>query len=246
MSDGSIEYHSENGIATIRINRPDKRNALTAAMCDELRAALVRLRDSDDRVGLLCAAGETFCAGADLNTPPQHFWQAVPDVGVQIGKPLIAVVQGPVVGLAVTIVAFCDLCVASTDARFIYPEVRVGVSKGLISGLPARIPHKIAMELMLTGLPIDAARAYDVGFVNRVAESGQQMTVALELATSIAAAAPLVVRQLKELSRQTIPASPAEVMYRTTGLIDKVLDSADAAEGLEAFRQKRPPKFQGR
>src|SRR5258706_15144509 len=159
MTDGNIEYRSEEGVATIRINRPHKRNALTAQMCDELHNALLRLRDSDDRVGILCAEGEVFCGGADLNSPPPHFWKAVPDVGVVVGKPLIVAVQGPGVGLAVTIVAFCDLCVASESARFMYPEAKVGVSKGLISGLGTRIPHKIAMELMLTGGPITAARA---------------------------------------------------------------------------------------
>src|SRR5689334_13802774 len=84
MSDGTIEYRSEASIATIVINRPHKRNALTAAMCDELRAALERLRDSDDRVGILSAEGETFSAGADLTAPPAQFWRAVPDIGIDV------------------------------------------------------------------------------------------------------------------------------------------------------------------
>ncbi len=246
MSEGSIDYRSEGGIALITLNRPAKRNALTAAMCDQLQAALARLRDGEDRVGILCAEGETFCAGADLTAPPPQFWRAVPDIGIEVGKPLIAAVQGPVVGLAVTLLAFCDLCVAAEDARFIYPEAKVGVSKGLVTALAARVPHKIAMELMLLGGPLSAQRAYEGGFVNRVVPPGQQLAVAREMAATIAAPAPLVIRQLKDFTRQTLPRSPAETLYLATRVVDAVGDSEDAAEGLRAFQEKRAPRFQGR
>ena len=246
MSEGSIDYRSEGGIALITLNRPAKRNALTATLCDQLRAAFARLRDGEDRVGILCAEGETFCAGADLSAPPPQFWRAVPDIGIEVGKPLIAAVQGPVVGLAVTLLAFCDLCVAAEDARFIYPEAKVGVSKGLVTALAARVPHKIAMELMLLGGPLSAQRAYEGGFVNRGVPQGQQVSVAREMAATIAASAPLVIRQLKDFTRQTLPRSPAETLYLATRVVDAVGDSEDAAEGLRAFQEKRAPRFQGR
>jgi enoyl-CoA hydratase len=245
MSEGAVSCRSESGVAIITLDRPHKRNAMTARMCDELRSALVRLRDGDDRVGVLCGSGESFCAGADLNAPPEQFWQAVPGVGIDVGKPLIAVVQGHVVGLALTIVAFCDLCVASDSTSFLYPEAKVGVSKGLIAGLGVRIPHKIAMELMLLGGPISAARAYDVGFVNRVTANGEQLRVALEMAATLAQAAPLVLSQLKQLVEATLPDSPSETMYRTAGLVDRVVNSEDAREGVNAFREKRQPRFRG-
>lgn len=246
MSEGSVDYLSEGGVARITLNRPAKRNALTAAMCDDLQRAFARLRDGEDRVGILCAEGATFCAGADLTAPPPHFWRAVPDIGIDIGKPLIAAVQGPVVGLAVTLLAFCDLCVATEDARFLYPEAKVGVSKGLVTALAARVPHKIAMELMLLGGPLTAQRAYEAGFVNRVVPVGAQLAAAQEMAATIAASAPLVVRQLKDFTRQTLPRSPAENLYRATAVVDAVSDSEDAREGLRAFQEKRAPHFQGR
>lgn len=246
MSDGSIRYQAEAGIATIVIDRPAKRNALTAPMCEQLRAALERLRDGDERVGILAAEGPTFCAGADLGAPPSEFWKALPELGVLVDKPLIAAVQGPVVGLGLTITVFCDLCVAAEDTRFVYPEAKVGISKGAISALSARVPHKIAMELMLLGGPMDAARAYDVGLVNRVVPTGRQVEEARAIARVLADSAPLVLAQLKTLARETLPHSPIETMYRAAAIAGKVAASRDAREGTQAFREKRPPRYEGR
>jgi enoyl-CoA hydratase/carnithine racemase len=248
MSQGEIRYESANGIAVITIDRQAKRNALTAAMCDDLHAAWQRLAASaEDRVAILTAAGDDiFTAGADLNDPPPRFWQAVPNIGVPVSKPIITAVAGPVIGAGVTMVAMSDLCVAADNTKFIYPEAKVGIALGMISSITARIPHKLAMELMLIGDAVDAQRAYQVGLVNRVVPAGQQLAVAREMAASIAANAPLVVGMLKDMAMQTMPRGPVEQMYHTQRAVDRVLQSEDAREGPRAFREKRKPEFKGR
>jgi enoyl-CoA hydratase/carnithine racemase len=248
MSQGEIRYESTAAIAVITIDRPAKRNALTSAMCDDLHAAWRRFAASEaDRVAILTAAGnDVFTAGADLGDPPPHFWQAVPNVGVQVSKPIITAVSGLVVGAGVTMVAMSDLCVAADNTKFIYPEAKVGIALGLVSSIAARIPHKLAMELLLIGDAVAVERAYQIGLVNRVVPQGEQVAVAREMAKVIAANAPLVVGMLKDMALETMPRGPVERMYRTQAAIDRVLQSEDAKEGPLSFREKRPPNFRGR
>ncbi len=245
MAEGSIDLASRNGVTVVTINRLAKRNAMSAAMCDDLRQAWLGFRDSEDRVAILRSEGDIFTAGADLTNPPAQFWKALPDVGVDIGKPVIAAVHGPAIGLGVAMVAFCDLCLATTGSRFIYPEARVGVAAGLISSLVARIPHKIALELMLLGEPISAQRGYEVGLVNRVVEPAQLMDEALRMAATLATCAPLVLKFLKKMVHETLPRSPIEAMYMAQLQAENVSLSADAREGLTAFKEKRAPRFKG-
>lgn len=245
MDQGRIDVESRGAVTIITINRPAKRNAMSAAMCEALRRALEEFRDGNDRVAILRADGDVFTAGADLASPPSRFWQAVPDVGLDLGKPVIAAVHGPVIGLGMGIVAYCDLCIATHETRFVYPEARVGVAMGLISSLVARIPHKIALEWMLLGEPISAQRAYEVGFVNRVVAAQDLMTEALAMADILARSAPLVLKFLKQMARETQPKSPIEAMYMAQLKAEGVASSADAAEGLLAFKEKRRPQFKG-
>ena len=248
MSEGHIRYESGDGIALITIDRPAKRNALTSAMCADLHAAWQRFAASDDvRVAILTAAGDDiFTAGADLNDPPPQFWQAVPNIGVPVSKPIITAVSGPVIGAGVVIVAMSDLCVASETARFIYPEAKVGIALGLVSSITTRIPQKVAMELMLLGEPIDAARAYQVGMVNRVVPAGKQLEAAKDMARVLAANAPLVVGMLKDMVIEALPRGSTESMFHTQRAINRVLQSEAVKEGLLAFREKRAPQFRGR
>jgi enoyl-CoA hydratase len=248
MTHVEIHYESADGIAVITIDRPAKRNALTGAMCDALHAAWQRFAASDqDRVAILTAAGnDVFTAGADLNDPPPRFWEAVPNLSVPVSKPIIAAVAGPVVGGGVTFVAMSDLCVAAENTTFIYPEAKVGISGGVISSIAARIPYKIAMELLLIGDAMEVARAHQIGLVNRIVPAGEQVAVAKAMARTIAGNAPLVVGMLKDMALKTIPRGPVEEMYLTQRAVDRVRQSEDAKEGPLSFREKRKPNFRGR
>jgi enoyl-CoA hydratase/carnithine racemase len=248
MSAGQIRYESADGVALITIDRPAKRNALTSAMCAELHTAWQRFAASaSERVAILTASGDDiFTAGADLNDPPPQFWQAVPNVGVPVSKPIITAVAGPVIGAGVTMVAMSDLCVAADNARFIYPEAKVGIALGLVSSIATRIPQKLVMELLLLGEAVGAERAHQAGLVNRVVPAGQQVAAAKEMACTIAANAPLVVGMLKDMVLDTIPRSAVEEMYHTQRAINRVLESEDAKEGPRAFRERRPPQVRGR
>jgi enoyl-CoA hydratase len=137
--------------------------------------------------------------------------------------------------------------VAADNTVFMYPEAQVGFTGGLIAGAAARIPHKIAMEFMLLGQRLSAARAYEVGMINKVTPPGQEVEGAMEYARILAASAPLVVKTLKRFVNATvIPKSPSELsaIYRRDLL--EVRASADGEEGRQAFREKRKPKFEGR
>ncbi|WP_028605130.1 enoyl-CoA hydratase/isomerase family protein [Ottowia thiooxydans] len=245
MSAPEIQLDSRDGITLVTINRPHKRNAMTAQMCDDMAIAWQRFRDSDDRVAVLHGAGEAFSAGADLNQPPSNFWRALPEVGIQIGKPVIAAVRGPAVGFGLAMVVFSDLAVAAEDARFIYPEGRIGVTKGLMAALSVRVPLKIANEIMLLGKPIDAKRAYEAGLVNQMARLGCELNDAMRMAGDLGKAAPMVIRLLKKMARETLPVSPAEAAYRAQLDVEAVEQSADAQAGLEAFRNRKTPVFAG-
>ena len=145
-----VIYESKNNIATITLNRPEKLNAIDDDMWGALEATWHRFNNSDDRVGIITGAGEkAFCVGADLENPSKDVWRALPGHIVDVEKPVIAAVFGHCLGGGVGFVQFSDLCVAAEDTSFAFPEARVGWAIGGASSLVARIPHKIAMELML-------------------------------------------------------------------------------------------------
>src|SRR5215813_14957149 len=210
MSESPVSYQSGDGIAVITINRPERLNRLDEAIVEGLHAAWQRLMACDqDRVAVLTGAGtKAFTAGADLKAPPSNLYRGIPGVGVPVDKPVIGAVAGWVVGGGMVLTTMCDILVAADNARFSYPEVKVGFTGGLIANLALRIPHKIAMELLLVGAPIDPKRAFEVGYVNKVVPVAELMPTALDYARRVAATAPLPARALKRFVATVLPKGP--------------------------------------
>ena len=243
-----MTYREDDGIAHVVINRAERMNALNEDVIQGLRSAWLAFQASPTaRVAILSAAGDrAFSVGADIRQPPKEMWQGVPSVGVEVDKPIIAAVHGWCIGGAYVIVQMCDLVVASTDTTFKYPEAQLGFTGGLIAGCAARIPHKIAMEFMLLGEDLGAQRAYDVGMVNRLAEPGRQVEVAMEMATILRHSAPLVTTTLKRFVLELLPRGPAELAALARDRLLRVSTSEDGREGGRAFAEKRTPRFTGR
>ena len=247
MSASLVTYEATDGIAVITLNRPDKLNALSPELGQELLAVWRRFNAADERVAILTGAGpKAFSAGADLSNPPE-LWSFIPGAGIDVDKPIVAAINGLCVGGGWILAQHCDLAVASETARFIYPEAKVAISGGFIAGLAARIPHKIAMEMIMMCRPMPAERAYQVGLVNKVVSQGQHVTEAIAWGHEIAGFAPLVLKTIKRFVIDGVLAQgPSEVMARTHRDLAEVRESADGAEGRQAFKEKRKPRFEGR
>lgn len=242
-----VVYEERGHVAVVRINRPDRRNALDQSAVDGLRAAWERYETSTARCAVLTQSDQrAFSAGADLKNGAEDLWEASPGLGAQLSKPVIAAIAGHCVGGGFILVQQCDLAVADETAVFRYPEALAGITGGMIAGLAARVPAKIAMEFTLLGEPFSAARAAEVGMINAVVPAGTAEQRALQWAERIAASAPLVVRALKQLIDETVPTSPSETYARTRRTLLAVRRSADRFEGKAAFAEKRPPSFTGR
>ena len=244
----AVRYASEGGIARITIHRPEARNAINDEVVQGMQAAWQRFaQDADDRVAVLHGAGEqAFTSGADLKALPRDIWLAMPNLSVPCDKPIIAAVSGLAVGAGATMVMLADMAVADEDARFVYPEARIGAFAGVMAGFPPRMQYKAGLEWLLTGDPVTAQRAYEIGLVNRLAPHGQALEVAMQVASRIAANAPLVEQAMKSIARRTLPASPTELYYPQHRMLQGIAASADLREGVASFKEKRAPRFSGR
>ncbi|MEV8376822.1 crotonase/enoyl-CoA hydratase family protein [Kribbella sp. NPDC056861] len=239
-------------VLVMTLDRPAARNAINREVATALSVALDHLEKRPElTAGVLTGAGGHFCAGMDLKAFPS---EGIPVVG-QLGlagltrrartKPLIAAVEGYAVAGGFELALACDLIVAGESAQFGLPEVQ----RGLIAGeggairLPQRLPHHLAMELLLTGDPMPAATAFGHGLVNRLVPDGAALTTALTLATRISRNAPLALAAVQQIVRAV---TEADAFALQDPLYHKVSASVDAREGALAFSEKRPPRWQGR
>lgn len=242
-----VTVQEDGPVSIIAINRPDKRNAINREVAVELQKAFAHFDSSGQRVAVLTGTGDqAFSAGADITDPPE-LWRCMPGIGITTEKPIVAAVSGFCIGGALVMVAMADLAVAAESTRFSYPEAKLGFTGGIVAGLAARIPHKIAMEIMLLGNALSARRAYEAGLVNRVVPDGQHLPQALAIAHELAGEAPIVLATLKRFVNETVlPKGPSELMGRVTRELLAVRESEDGIEGMKAAREKRKPVYKGR
>ncbi|WP_405485807.1 enoyl-CoA hydratase-related protein [Nocardia sp. NBC_00511] len=248
----TVERERDGRTLVIRMNRPHKRNAIDAEMTAGLDAALNEFEDDPELwVAVLTGTEALFSAGTDLAAGSGGKTERGGEYGVirrRAGKPLIAAVEGHALGGGMELVLACDLVVAGRTATFGLPESRRGVIAtcgGLFRARRA-LPLNVAKELLLTGDPLPAERAYQLGFVNALAEAGAAEKSARELAQRISRNAPVSVRESLTALERINSADDEEAWRITEAAMAATLSSADTAEGVAAFLERREPRWQGK
>lgn len=260
MSFDNLLVEREDGVAVLTLQRPQRLNALDAHTLDELRAALLDLQqDGTVRCLIITGAGaKAFIAGADIN----ELASDTPDVGrdralrgqqtfdliERLGKPVIAAVNGFALGGGCELAMACTIRIAADTARFGQPEINIGLIPGFAGTqrLPRLIGTARAMEMILTGTPINAEEARAVGLVNRVVPAAELMTAARAMAAELASKPPLAVRYAMEAVHRGVDMSFNEACQLEAALFGLVMATEDKREGTAAFLEKRKPEFKGR
>ena len=247
-----VEFERRGAIALVTLNRPEARNAVSPEVSQTMAQILDEVEgDSALRAVVLTGRGEVFSAGADLKVVASGRANDIARgkggfagiVNRDFPKPIIAAVQGPALAGGFEIVLACDLVVAADTARFGIPEAKRGLmaAAGGLIRLPKRVPLAIALELAMTGDPIDAQRALELGLVNHVVPADRVVAEATELAERIGENSPIAVRNSRRLVREAAELSEEEGWTRTIELSLPVFESGDSIEGATAFAEKRPP-----
>ncbi len=244
----------QDGVLIVTMNRPEAKNAMNKAQAEGISAAMDRLEAENDlRCAVLTGAGGTFCSGMDLKGFLRGERPSIEGRGFggltewTPSKPVIAAIDGYALAGGMELAMSCDLIVCNSGAKFGIPEAKRGLAAaagGLIK-LPRQIPPRIAMELALTGDFVDAKRAYELGFVNRIVD-GPALEGALELAKAVAANGPLALIASKAVIRQSHTWSDEEMWTKQGALVMPVFASEDAREGAAAFAEKRKPNWKGK
>ncbi|MFS8198376.1 crotonase/enoyl-CoA hydratase family protein [Streptomyces sp. CWNU-52B] len=250
----AVRLEVRDGVGVVVIDRPEVRNAVDRPTAELVAAALDELDARDDlRAGVLTGSGGVFSAGMDLKAFSRTGERPLTSRGGfgiverPPATPLIAAVEGSALGGGFEIALACDLIVAAEDARFGLPEVTRGLvaAAGGVLRLPRRLPRNVAMEMVLLGAPVPAARLAAFGLVNRVVPPGQALDEALRLARAVAANAPLAVRTSKFLVDRAVDWPSDEAFAHQEPHTAVVRTSADSREGARAFVEKRPPVWTG-
>jgi len=250
-----IEVHGN--VLVMKINRPEARNAVNGDVAQGIEAGIDQLENDDALwVGVLTGTREFFCAGADLKLinagKPGEMMTAKGGFGGIVTrertKPIIAAVEGPALAGGLEIVLSCDLLVASRESRFGIPEVKRSLvaAAGGVFRLPRVLPKNVAFELGLTGDPISADRAFQLGLVNELADPGTALEAALGLAGRISANAPVAVQKTRALMIELKDADDTVGLQRSNEAMMDLMGTEDFGEGLTAFIEKRPPAWKGR
>jgi enoyl-CoA hydratase/carnithine racemase len=260
MSAGTVQLERRGHVLLIGLDRVAKRNAFDLPLWDALCRAYATLdREPDLRVGVLHALGDHFTGGLDLPQWGTAFssgaWQIVGDgldplgmTGPRVTKPVVCAVQGTCLTIGIELMLATDIRIAATTTRFGQIEVKRGIYP--VGGATLRFPREVgwgnAMRWLLTGDEFDAAEALRIGLVQEVVPAGEQLPRALALAETIAAQAPLGVYATLASSRAAIPSAERAAEARLMPDLVPIMKSADVAEGLRAFVERRPGKFTGR
>jgi enoyl-CoA hydratase len=255
-----VRYQVEDGIGTLTLNRPEKRNAMTYAMLGEFIETVARAgTDGATRVLIITGSGGSFCAGtdlADLSTRPgeqrglrgraeeRGRWWPI----VECPKPVIAAIDGPAVGMGAEFTSQCDIRIATPEARFAWNFAHRGLVPDTGAGswlLPRLVGTQRALRLLYTGEFIGAAEALEIGYVDRVVAREQLLDCARDLARQIAAASPFSQRRIKALIYEGLGADVGAHMVRHAAALAECFKSKDHAEGVASFLERRPAKFTG-
>jgi enoyl-CoA hydratase/carnithine racemase len=258
MSRSDLLFEINADVAYLALNRPDKRNALSHGLLKELEAAQARLAgDQHVRVVVLAAKGAVFCSGHDLGEmvgQPEEAYRGLFELcsRVMLGfrrlpQPVIARVQGMATAAGCQLAAACDLVVAAENASFATPGVKIGLfCTTPMVPLVRAIPPKPALEMLLTGKPISAQRAYELGLVNRVSPAEQLDAAVQEYVELILASSPAIIRLGKAAFYDQLAMTEAAAYQQANAVMTGNAMQPDAQEGIAAFLQKRRPTWTGR
>jgi len=253
----TIHLAFDSGVATITLNRPEKRNAISHALLEELLAALDEIERSPALVVILTGAGKAFCAGIDLEelkallgkTPEENLLDSA-----RMGRifrriydfplPTIAAVNGAAIAGGTGFATMCDFTLAVPESKFGYTEVRIGFVPAIVSSMLVwQVGHKIARDLLLTGRLIDAAEAHSLGLVNEIVEPSRLMARARELASQLTENSPSSMRATKRLINGFIAAQLDDQIAKAVEDNARIRTTADFREGITSFLEKRKPRW---